>query len=102
MTIHTCDLPCYDGRKSFYGKARITEYEDNGGTVYRLTSYSTDICEWNNHSKTLVKLSPVATATTRRHIRSFLRYVSIPDMNSREWDALPLRTDITLKGVDIA
>ncbi len=63
------DLPCYDGRKSFYGKARVLE--DRYGNRM-LQSYNTRICLICTDGA-LNKLDPVATATTRRHIRSFVR-----------------------------
>ena len=93
MMTHSYELPCYDGRKSFYGKAVLTEHPDSSVT---LTSYTTNICFYNKTRKELVKLDPVATATTRRHIRSFFKHMGLFPLTNREWDALPLKTYLTL------
>lgn len=42
------DLPCFDGRKSFYGKAKVIE-EDNGEKV--LQSYNTRVCRITSGGK---------------------------------------------------
>ena len=85
-------LPCLDARKSFYGKASLC-YTPDGDRV--LCSYTTFICSVSPDLK-LTKLDPTATATTRRHIRSFLTYLGLPALTSREWDALPLHKPVTL------
>jgi len=84
------ELPCLDGRKSFYGKAHILE-DNNGNRT--LVSYTTMICKLDKHGN-LTKLDPTVTPTTRRHIRSFLRFLDIPVPANRAWDALPLHTVI--------
>lgn len=86
------DLPCYDGRKSFYGKARVLE--DRYGNRM-LQSYNTRICLICTDG-TLNKLDPVATSTTRRHIRSFFEHCGYPYPGNHEWDALPLHEDVRL------
>ena len=92
------DLPCYDGRKSFYGKAVVTEHDDRPFPSVTLTSYRTNICTYFPATGELVKLDPVATATTRRHIKSFLHHIGAPDIPARKWDTLPLKTYVFLKG----
>lgn len=86
------DLPCYDGRKSFYGKARIIE-ESNGCRT--LQSYNSCICAISA-AGTLRKLDPVATVTTRRHIRSFFAHCGYAYMGNCAWDKLPLHEDVSL------
>ena len=86
------DLPCYDGRKSFYGKARILE-DRHGNRM--LQSYHTSICLICADG-TLNKRDPVATATTRRHIRSFFEHCGYPYSGNHECDALPLHEDVRL------
>lgn len=86
----TYDLPCRDGRKSFYGKARVTE----NGDLVTLTSYHTNICTYDRSIHTLTKLDPVATATTRRHVRSFLAQFGLAPMDNDTWDRLPLHTPV--------
>lgn len=58
--------PIYDSRKSFYGKATITE-DENGKT---LTSYSTTVARIQGDS---VKVYGTYSATTLRHIKEFLK-----------------------------
>lgn len=84
------DLPCRDGHKSFYGKARIVE---DGGT-FTLISYTTEICTYDSVHHDLVKHNPVATNTTRRHIRSFLQHFGLNEYSNDQWDNLPLDTFI--------
>ena len=74
------DLTCRDGRKSFYGKAHIVEKEDG---VY-LLSYSTYVGRivdgvfqrlWGDYS-----------ATTMRHVNSFLEEFGIEGGGKAWWD----------------
>lgn len=41
------DLPCYDGRKSFYGKAKVIEDDKR----ISLKSYNTIVCYIDKQSK---------------------------------------------------
>ena len=61
-------LPIYDGRKSFYGKAHITEYP-NGRKV--LTSYTTEVAEITADGKPIVY--GIWSQTTTRHQKEFLK-----------------------------
>lgn len=56
-----------DGRKSFYGKARVKEYSD-GSTI--LQSYTTDIIKRESDG-TLIRLWHGWSVTTGRHISAF-------------------------------
>ena len=91
-TLRTYELPCYDSRKSFYGKARCVWQVNKGTTLH---SYSTDICTVTDDG-CLIKHDPVATATTRRHIRSFLQHMNLPVLDNRAWDKLPLHQAVSL------
>lgn len=64
------DLPCFDGRKSFYGKARIIECEN--GCKY-LKSYNTIVCMINNNNE-FIRLWDGESQTTMRHVNSFLQF----------------------------
>ena len=75
-----------DSRKSFYGKCFVTEYPD-GRMV--LTSYETEVAEivagkfyrlWNGYS-----------ATTMRHVNSFLAYAGINEGGKKFWDSAPYK-----------
>lgn len=71
--MNNLELPCTDNRKSFYGKATVIYTPDN---CKYLRSYNTIVCyvdafgifhrTWDGYS-----------ATTMRHINSFLDYCHI-------------------------
>lgn len=73
-----------DSHKSFYGKALILT-KDNGDTVLR--SYSTEVCKVTKDGK-FVKLWDGYSATTMRHINSFLDYMGIQGGGKKWWDSL--------------
>lgn len=77
------DLPCLDRRKSFYGKARIKETE-NGEKV--LQSYNTEVCKINVNGQ-FVRMWGGYSATTMRHVNSFLSFFGIPGGGKAWWDA---------------
>lgn len=71
---HTYEMhPRFDSRKSFYGKAHITEYPD-GRKV--LTSYSTRVAEITADGKAIIY--GIWSQTTSRHQREFLRQHGFP------------------------
>lgn len=61
-------VPIYDGRKSFYGKARVVEDED-GKT---LISYTTKVCRIDKNGN-VERLWSGNSQTTNRHVKEFLR-----------------------------
>lgn len=60
--------PYYDSAKSFYGKARIVEIEND---VF-LVSYETIVAFFNRDTK-IVKVVDTFSSTTLRHIKEFLK-----------------------------
>lgn len=86
------DLPCFDNRKSFYGKAQVFEL-DNGGKV--LKSYNTFVCELTPE-KEFVKLWDGYSATTMRHINSFLRFLGYENGGKTFWDMCSVNDPIYL------
>lgn len=68
------DLPCFDSRKSFYGKAKVIE-KDNGNVV--LQSYNTEVCRVTPSGE-FVRMWGGWSVTTGRHINSFLSFMGIP------------------------
>ena len=56
----------YDGRKSFYGKAKV-DYEGEKQVLY---SYGTRVCEIENGK---VVILGFYSSTTLRHIKEFLK-----------------------------
>lgn len=77
---HEFELPCYDGRKSFYGKAWVIETE-NGRY---LRSYDTIIC-FLSYGGSFTKLWNGYSATTMRHINSFMDFVRWNQCGGKKW-----------------
>ena len=67
------ELPCFDGRKSFYGKAKVIE-QDNG--TKQLRSYNTIVCEIEPNGE-YKKVWAGSTMTTNRHIKSFKKFYNL-------------------------
>jgi hypothetical protein len=68
------DLPCFDTRKSFYGKAKVME-SDNGEKV--LISYNTEVAKITESGE-VVRLWDGISQTTNRHFNSFLTFYDLP------------------------
>ena len=80
------DLPVMNGtRKSFYGKAKIIEYEN--GDV-ELLSYNTIVCRIHNGS--FQRVWNGYSATTMRHINAFLTFYKIEGGGKTWWNALQI------------
>jgi hypothetical protein len=60
--------PYYDSAKSFYGKAKVFEIEND---VF-LVSYDTVVAFYNRDTK-IVQVYDTYSATTLRHIKEFLK-----------------------------
>lgn len=60
--------PYYDSAKSFYGKAKVIEIEND---VF-LMSYDTIVASFNRDTK-VAKVIGTYSATTLRHIKEFLK-----------------------------
>ena len=76
----TFDLPCYDSKKSFYGKAKVIECE-NGRY---LQSYSTIVC-FLSYGGTFKKLWDGYSQTTMHHINSFMNFVGWSEYGGKSW-----------------
>ena len=74
----------HNGRKSFYGKAIVTEY--NGNKV--LTSYSTDVAMIDREGR-FTKLWGGYSATTMNHINSFRIMNGLKALGKKEWLEIP-------------
>ena len=72
-----------DGRKSFYGKAEVIDHE-NG--IFELRSYNTIVARINNG--TFERLWSGYSATTMRHINSFINYFGISGGGKSWWESL--------------
>lgn len=67
-----------DCRKSFYGKAIVTEHRKDGETSWILQSYATNMIVFSQKNSgedygTLQLLSTANSQTTRRHVKEFLQ-----------------------------
>lgn len=60
--------PYYDGRQSFYGKAKVIEIEND---VF-LSSYDTIVAFYNREVR-IPQVYDTYSATTLRHIKEFLK-----------------------------
>ena len=78
----------YDRAKSFYGKAKVIEKD--GETL--LQSYDTTVCKIDK-SGAFVRNWPGYSATTMRHINSFVEMCGISGGGKKWWDALPVREE---------
>lgn len=74
------ELKPVDSRKSFYGKAWIVK-NDNG--IY-LVSYDTTVCMIDNNG-TFRRLWQGYSATTMRHINSFMVAMGMDPINKAAW-----------------
>lgn len=81
-------VPQYDGRNSFYGKARV--YRNNEGAIL-LKSYETIVAEIHDAITTEDNQEKVIihgwySATTARHINEFLQQHGYPKMSKKEME----------------
>lgn len=81
--MKTYELQPNDNRKNFYGKAIVIE-KDNGEKV--LLSYDTEVCKVTSGGQ-FVRLWGGYSATTMRHVNSFLDLVGITGGGKAWWDA---------------
>ena len=82
--MKTYQLTSTDSHKSFYGKAIIIE-KDNGETV--LQSYETEVCKIKSNGE-FVRLWGGYSATTMRHVNSFVQLFNIAGGGKAWWDNL--------------
>lgn len=83
--MRTYKLTPTDGRKSFYGKAKVIEM--NGETL--LQSYDTTVCKIDKSGE-FVRMWEGYSATTMRHVNAFIKMFGISGGGKKWWDALPV------------
>ena len=71
--------PYYDGRQSFYGKAKVIEIEND---VF-LSSYDTIVAFYNKEVR-IPQVYDTYSATTLRHIKEFLKQNGFVAENKRQ------------------
>lgn len=77
--MKTFELTPTNGRKSFYGKARVIE--ENG--VSQLESYDTIVAEYNPRGNK-VRVFGYYSPTTATHINAFLNYYGFDSCSKKE------------------
>lgn len=82
MTKYYLQPQQYDSVKSFYKKATVIETDD-GETI--LQSYDTQVCKITADGK-FIRLWDGYSATTMRHINSFLKYIGLPGGGKHWWN----------------
>lgn len=86
MRIYQLNPMGNENVKSFYGKASVIE-KDNGDKV--LKSYDTEVCKVTSSGE-FVRMWSGYSATTMRHVNSFLQYVGISGGGKKWWDEQPV------------
>lgn len=82
------ELPCYDTRKSFHGKAKVVTLP---GNVWCLLSYNT-VVAYTDSSGCLHRTWEGWSATTQRHVNSFLHFMGLSSeyAGKKAWNSLPV------------
>lgn len=89
MRIYELTPGGYDRAKSFYGKAKVIE-RDNGEKV--LQSYNTFVCRITAAGR-FVRMWGGYSATTMRHVNSFLSFYDMNGGGKAWWDMQPVETE---------
>ena len=74
----------HNGRKSFYGKAIVTEWDGRK----TLTSYSTDVARIESDGR-FIKLWGGYSVTTMNHINAFRIMNGLNALTKKEWLEIP-------------
>lgn len=85
------ELPCYDSHKSFYGKAKVEDL----GKEKILYSYDTLVA--SIIGDTFIRLWSGYSATTMRHVNSFLEHYGYHVGGKRFWDMCPVGTPVPVE-----
>ena len=82
------DLDCrYDTRASFYGKAKVEEFEDNTARTLHLLSYGTfvaNIVYYKNENRVVYEYFGNYSQTTTRHQKEFFKQNGLSDKEIKE------------------
>ena len=80
------ELTPIDGRKSFYGKAKVCVADDGTETLY---SYDTPILKRTTNGE-FIRMWGGYSSTTMRHINAFVTMFNISGGGKAWWNALPV------------
>lgn len=89
MKIYDLPVMGHERAKSFYGKAKIIE-TDNGEKV--LQSYNTFVCRITAAGR-FVRMWGGYSATTMRHVNSFLSFYGMNGGGESWWDMQPVEME---------
>lgn len=81
------ELAPIDNRKSFYGKAIVTEYSEK---LAILTSYTTEVARIENG--VFIRMWSGYSPTTLRHVNAFRTVYGLETIAGTEWKQLPVDT----------
>lgn len=87
------ELQPIDGRKSFYGKAKVFVFM---GEHY-LVSYNTIVCSYNPNSGAFWRMWNDYSATTMRHVNAFIKLYELPGGGKAWWNSLPVNFPVMVK-----
>lgn len=76
-----------DRARTFYGKA-VVVVEETGGHL--LLSYGVPVCRITSDGE-FIRIWPGYSATTMRHINSFIYFYGVPGGGKKWWDTLEVR-----------
>lgn len=77
------EIQPHNGRKSFYGKARVEELN----SVKTLISYQTKVCRIDENGH-FIKLWNGYSVTTMNHINAFRIMNGLETMGKKEWEGM--------------
>lgn len=77
--------PRYATVKSFYGKATVRVYNDDGTDIFVLFSYGTPVLSSFNEKLHRVSGDGVYSATTLRHCREFAEQFDYPTRTKKDF-----------------
>lgn len=93
--IKSLELRPIDSRKSFYGKAKALYHEAT--EAWMLQSYDTIVAMYYVKSGLFIRKWDGYSATTMRHINSFVRFLGYTNGGKAWWDSLPMHEGVVLE-----
>ena len=83
------DLSGGNVQRSFYGKARIANYENSGKLLTFLISYNTAVAMLDSKGR-FVRLWNGHSATTAKHLSRFMDRYKLPHVCKADWLSMPI------------
>lgn len=89
--VKSLELRPIDGRKSFYGKAKVVYVNES---CFYLVSYDTTVCSLFPHTMQFVRWWDGYSSTTLRHVNAFRQKYGLPTLSKSEWLAIPIKIPV--------